>query len=88
MSVEAGKTDDDVGGIVLLYFEEFAVVDNGADDLVHVVCLVGVVRDDFVEGVLHAVDGVGAFHVGSLFHVVLRHVAEQFADEGKTFLFG
>ncbi len=37
LSVEAGEAHDEVLGVVALYFEELAVVDNGTDYLVHVV---------------------------------------------------
>ena len=81
LSVEAGETDDDVLRIVALHFEELAVVDDCAYDLIHVVCLVWRVGHDFVQSVFHAVDRVCALYERSLFEVVLRDVAEEFADE-------
>ncbi len=41
LSVEAGEADDDIACVVALDFKEFAVVDNRADDFIHVVRLVG-----------------------------------------------
>ena len=87
LAVETGKAYDDVAGIVFLHFKELAVVHDGPDDLIHVVCLVRIVRDDFVQRVFHAVDGVGAFHARSFLHVVLRDVAQQRADGGQALFF-
>ena len=87
LAVEAGETDDDILGIVALHFEEFAVVHHSADDLVHIVGLVGVVGNNLVEHILLAVDGVVAFGAGSAFHVVLGEVAEQTANQTGKFLF-
>ncbi len=81
LTVEACETYYDVLGIVGLNFKEFAIVDNGADNLVHVVGAVGRVGNDFVERVFQTVDGVGAGHQGSFLKVVLRYVAEEFADD-------
>ena len=87
LAVEARKADDDVAREVALDFHEFPIVDNGADDLVHVVGHVGVVRYDFVQAVFFAVDGVRAWNARCAFHVVLGQVAEQLADKsGELFL--
>ena len=74
LSVEAGETDDDVLGVIGLDFEEFAVVDDCADYFVHIVSLVGRFGDNLVELIFHAVDGVVAFHHGSILEVVLGNV--------------
>ena len=34
--------------------EELAVIDHAADDLIHVICLVRIVRDYFIQGVVYA----------------------------------
>ena len=87
LAVEASKADDDVACEVALHFHEFPVVDNGTDDLVHVVGHVGVVRYDLVQTVFFAVNGVRACDARCAFHVVLGQVAEQLADEpGEFFL--
>ncbi len=49
LSVEAGEAYDDVLGVVALHFEEFAVVDDRADHLIHVVGTGSRVGDDLVE---------------------------------------
>ena len=87
-TVETGETDDDIGGIVGLYFEEFAIIDNAVDDFLYIVRLVGVVGDDGVQSVVQAVDRIFAGNVRRLFHVVGRQVRHQFAQQGDTFLFG
>ncbi len=79
LAVEACEAYDDVFGVVALYFEEFSVVDNGADYFVHVVGTCGRVGDYVVEGVFEAVDGVVAFFQRSFLKVVLGYVAEKFA---------
>lgn len=71
LTVEAGEADDDVLGIVALYLEELSVVDDGADDLVHVIGTVGRVGDNLVERVLETVDGVVALYQRRLLEVVL-----------------
>ena len=86
LAVEAGEAYNQVLGIVGLYFEEFAVVDDSADNLIHVVGFVGRIGDDVVEAVFETVDGVVTFNKGSLLEVVLRNVAEEFADNLERFL--
>ena len=48
-TLDAGEPDDHVGREQRCDLQEVAVVDQGLDDLVHVVGLVGAVRDDRVE---------------------------------------
>ena len=79
LAVEACEADDDVACKLALYLHELSVVDDGADDLVHVVGLVGVVGDDFVQTVLTTVDGVVAFHAGRTLAVVLGDIGKELA---------
>ncbi len=90
LAVHACETHDDVLGIVALHFEELAVVYDGVDDVIHIVRAAGIVRHDVVELVFEAVDGVGAVDQRSFLHVVLRHVADELADEleGLFAIFG
>ena len=88
LTVETGEAGDDVLRVARRRFEVFAVVDDGLDDLGHVVRLVGVVGDDLVERVFQAVDTVGADGQRSILHVVLRHVGEQFLDHFDALLLG
>ena len=48
-SIETSESDDDILCKVRLYLEELSVVGDCTDNLVHVVCLVRVVRNDFIE---------------------------------------
>ena len=84
LDVETGETDDEVLRIVTLYFEEFAVVDYSADYFIHVIGTCSRVRDDFVERIFESVDRVVTFNQRGFFKVVLRYVAEEFADDAQT----
>ena len=55
------------------------------DDLLHVVWLVRVVRDDGVESVFLTVDRVVALDAWSLFEVVLWQIRDELADELQAF---
>ena len=49
-AAQPGQGGDDVLGKVVVRLEEVAVVDDGPDDVVHVVGGAGAVRDDGVQG--------------------------------------
>ena len=86
LAVEAGEADDDILGVVALYLEELTVVDDGTDDLIHVVWTVGRVGNNLVERILETVDGVVALHQRRLFEVVLGDEAEELADDSESLL--
>ena len=65
-----GESDDDVLCPALVDFKELSVIDDAADDLVHVVCLVRIVRNYVVEGVVHSACRIGCLYERSLFAVV------------------
>ena len=67
--------------------EELTVIDDRADDVIHVVAAVGLVGDDSVEDIIDAVYSVRGLYAGSLLHVVLRDEGEQVTDEADTLLF-
>ena len=71
-------------GVVALDFEEFAVVDDRADDFIHVVGTCGGVGDDLVERIFEAVDRVGARNQRGFFEVVLWNEAEELADNPES----
>ena len=81
LAVKTGETDDNVLGIVGMYFQKFAVIDDGSDNFIHIVSLVRIVRDDVVQVVIQTVDRVFTFDQRSFFQVVLRQEADQFADQ-------
>ena len=69
-----------------MHFEHLTIVNDGGNDLVHVVGLIGRLGDDFVQRILHAVDGIGAFDARSLLHIVLGNVAEQLTNHCDSFV--
>src|SRR6478735_632308 len=93
-AVDAAEADDDVAGAFGLDLEEFVVVEDAADDLVHVVGLVRRVRDEGVEfevlGGQRVVDGagdrVGGQHPGGRGLIVGRQVLD--VVEGVLFAGG
>ena len=70
-----------------MYFQEFTVIDDGSDYVVHIVSLVRIVRDDVVQVIIQAVDRIFTFDQRSFFQVVLRQEADQFADQLQTVFF-
>ena len=71
-----------------MHLEELAVVNDSADDFVHVISLVCVVGDNLVQHVFLPVHGVGAFLARSLLHIVLRNELEQFVNQICCFFLG
>ena len=59
-ALHAGKADQDVGRVIRLQLEEVAVIDDLFDQLLHVVGLVRVGRDQRVERGLTAVARIAA----------------------------
>ena len=47
------EADDDILCPALVDFEELSVIDDASDHLIHVVCLVRIVRYDVVQCVVH-----------------------------------
>ena len=88
LAIETRKARDDILGKLRLNFEEFSVVNNSADDLIHIIRLVGILRNNFVEQVFLAVDGVVALNTRSIFGVVGRDVREECLDEFHALFFG
>ena len=76
-----GKAYDDVLCEFLVDLEELAVVNYAGDDGVHVICLVWIVRDYAVEGIVNPVYGVCRGFFRGCFQVVL-------GDEAQELLYG
>ena len=70
-----------------MYFQHFAVIDNGSNHVIHVVALLRCLGDDFIQAVFLAVDGIVAIRAGRLVHIVRRQVGEELPDKSQTFLF-
>ena len=87
-AAHVGEAYDDVLREVLVNLEEVAVIDDAADDSVHVVRLVGVVGYDLVEGVVGPGDGVCGRALGRAFKIVLGQVAQELLDLFDSLLLG
>ena len=79
-AVEARETGDDVRREMLMHFVELAVVDDAADDVLHVVRCIRIVRNDRVQGLIHARRVVARLDDRRVVHVVARQEGEQVAD--------
>ena len=66
--------------------EELAVIHDALYDIVHVVSFVRVIRNDLIQGIIHAAYRVICRNDRSLLHIVLRNVAQQFLDDSDTVL--
>ncbi len=66
--------------------KEFSVVDNGVDDVFHIISLVGVLRNDGIEAVLETVDRILGGHIGSLLEIVGGDIADDITDELESLL--
>ena len=70
-----------------MYFQEFTVIDDGSDYVVHIISLVRIVRDDVVQVVIQTVDRIFTFDQRGFFQVVLWQEANQFAYQLQTVFF-
>ena len=84
-AVHVREAHDDVLGEILVDLEETVVVHDAADDAVHVVGLVRIVRDDVVQGVVRAAHRVVRGGHGGFLPVVLRQEGKEFLDGGDAF---
>ena len=80
LAVETRVANDDIRRKELLDLEELAVIDKRADDFLHVVWHVRIVRHDGVEALILAVRGVRRLDSRRVLEVVARQVREQLAD--------
>ena len=84
-SVDARETRHDVSRPARLDLEELAAVDDRGNDLVHVVCLPRVVRNDVQQRFLPAVRGIRRGAPGRLLARPGRKVRKVVADGGQAF---
>ena len=78
---EAHEADQDVGRVVLVHLEEVAVVGHALHQRVHVVGLVGRFRDQRVERVVLAIDGIAGVEARRRIEVVRRQERQQLAHQ-------
>ena len=62
LSVHTGKSDDNILGIIFLYFEEFAIIDDSTNHLIHIVWLIRAVRNNLIQKIIHTVDRICTLH--------------------------
>ncbi len=74
-------------GIVAHHLEKLTVVCQLLDHFQHIICLVGVIRDDLFQEVTRAVCRVFGKMIWWVFHVVAGQVAEQLLDGEDGILF-
>ena len=84
-AVEAREADDDIFRVVFVDFEEFGIVGDRVDHVLHVVGLLRIFRDERVEGGRRAVPGIVRGLARRIVQIVRRQIAEKFADHGQTF---
>ena len=84
---EPCKADDNVLGKAGGNLEEIALVDDKLNDLLHLVGLIRVVRDDRVQLFFHSIRLVLGLDERRILHIVRRNKAEKPADEIQTLLF-
>ena len=80
-ATHVGEADHQVGGELLVNLEEAAVVDDGVDNLLDVVCLVGVLGDKVVKVILKTVDGVLGRNEGGLLEIITGDETYEVTDE-------
>ena len=90
LPVEAGEAHNDILGIIGLHFKKLTIVHYRSDNFVHVIRLIRIVRNDFIEEILQTVNRVGTFHPWCFLHVVLRNITDKGTDHlhGLFFRFG
>ena len=80
LTIHTCKASDNIGCPILLGFIEFTVVYDGFDYVFHIICLVGVIRKQCIQGVINTHRVVTGFYDRSAFHVVGRQEAQQVTD--------
>lgn len=88
-AIESGEAHHQVGGEGLVDLQEVAIIHQGVDHVLHVVGLVGALRQHGVQLGGGPIHGIGAGHEGGLLLVVLGQEGEQAAGVGDgLFLVG
>ena len=80
------KSYYDVLRPALVNLEELAVIDHAADDLIHVICLVRIVRYYFIQCVVYASCRVVGLDKRSLLTIIRRQEAQQRLYGSDAFL--
>ena len=80
MTAQPRKPNHDVLRVILMDLEKLPAIHDRADHVFDVIRLVRIIGDDAVEGFVHAQWIVGD-EERRILHVVLRQVAQHFADQ-------
>ena len=83
-AIEPRKTHHNIFGVVFVHFEEVAVVNDGLNDILHVVGLLRVGGNKRVERFIAASCRIRRGAARRVFHVVRRKKTHQLADHGKA----
>ena len=84
LTAKPREADEDVPSVVLVHLEELTLVDDGANQIAHVVGLVGLLRHQVVKRRVLAIDRVPRPAARGVVKVVGGQEAEQGADQRKT----
>ena len=74
------EADEDIAGVVRLHLVELAIVHNAANDLVHVIRFIRIVRDHIEQGIFASIAGIAPRSTWRVIHIVGGHEAEQFTN--------
>ena len=88
ITVEAGEADYRVGRVVGLDLEEAVLVEDHLDCIADVVRLVLVIRDEIVEGLVHARHRIFRGDLRRFLVVVLRQIAQEQLGHRQAFELG
>ncbi len=81
MPPQTRKTDHNVGGVRFVHLEELSIIHNQMDDILDVIRLDRIIRDNRIQGCLHPQWVIPVWHKRRVFHVVLRQIRKQFAGQ-------
>ena len=76
-AVETGKASDDIGSKVLMHFVELAVIDNTADNILHIVRSIRIVRHYAVQGLILTIRVIAGINNRSILHVVAGQEGQE-----------
>ena len=86
-TVKFGKAYHNVLGIAAMHFQELSIISNAVNDVFNVVRNLWVFRDDIVQLVVQAINGIVGRGEGSFLQIVLGDVAHQLANKQQAFFF-
>ena len=79
-AVKAGKAGDDIGSEMLMHFVELAVIHDAADDILHIVRSIRVVRHHAVQRLILTIRVIASINNRSILHVVAGQEGQEVAN--------